>query len=226
MEGVRNMVPNNIENRQWRTLTAKQSEYRQKILAILTERVKKPMAQASLALVGTLVLIAVLGILVMRPTLLTVSSLIKEIRDEEKLVQALDDKFRALVAVEGLMEEINQELPKIDWTIPRDQEFEIFAKEVEILAKEKGLSAVEISQAGFRFNREELAGSLGKVNFLEVSVTVGGSEEEVRNFLGDLVKMDRLVLLKSVSLSVIPKDQKQDEPYQIKGSVRMEIIWS
>ena len=59
------MVPNNIENRQWRTLTAKQSEYRQKILAILTERVKKPMAQASLALVGTLDLIAVLGILVM-----------------------------------------------------------------------------------------------------------------------------------------------------------------
>ena len=55
---------------------------------------------------------------------------------------------------------------------------------------------------------------------------MGGSEEEVRNFLGDLVKMDRLVLLKSVSLSVIPKDQKQDEPYQIKGSVRMEIIWS
>lgn len=216
-----------MENRQWRTLSSRQGEYRQKLLEMLTERVRKPTAQASLALVGTLVLIAVLGILVMRPTLLTVSSLIKEIQDEEKLVQALDDKFRALVTVKGLMEEIEQELPRIDWAVPQDQEFEIFAKEVEILAKEKGLAAVEISQAGFRIiNREQLIGSLGKVNFLEMSVMVGGSEEEVRSFLADLVKIDRLVLLKSASLSSIPKDQKQDEPYQIKGLVTMEIMWS
>ncbi len=207
------------ENRQWRTLAARQGEYRQKLLEMLAERVRKPAATASLALVGTLVLIAVLGLGVLRPTLLTVSSLIKEIQDEQKLVKALDDKFRALVAVEGLLEEMKFELPRIDWAIPADQEFEVFAKEVEILAKEKGLAAVEISQAGFGINGKDGGG-------LAAWVAVGGSEEQVRNFLGDLIKMDRLVLLKSVNVSSVPKDGRQDEPYQVRGSATVEILYS
>ena len=206
------------ENRLWRTLAARQGEYRQKLLEILAERVRKPTAQASLALVGTLVLIAVLGLGVLRPTLLTISALVKEIQDEQRLVAALDDKFRALVTVQGLLEEMKDDLPRVGWAIPNRPEFEIFTKEVEILAKEKGLAAVEISQAGF-----EMTGKGG--GKLEAWMSVGGDEEQVRNFLGDLIKMDRLVLVKSVSVSSIPKDERQDEPYQVKGSVTVEILY-
>lgn len=207
------------ENRQWRTLSSRQGEYRQRLLEMLAERVRKPTAQASLALVGTLVLIAVLGLAVLRPTLLTVSSLIKEIREEEKLVKQLDDKFRALATVEGLLQEMGPETARIDWAIPQNQEFGLFAKEVEILAKEKGLAAVEISQAGF-----EMTGRGGGT--LAAWVSAGGSEEQVRNFLAELIKMDRLVLFKSVNVSSVSKDQRQDEPYQVKGSATVEIMWS
>lgn len=208
-----------MENRQWRTLSSRQGEYRQRLLEMLAERVRKPTAQASLALVGTLVLITVLGLAVLRPTLLTVSSLIKEIQEEEKLVKALDDKFRALTAVGGLLQEMGPETARIDWAIPQNQEFGLFAKEVEILAKEKGLSAVEISQAGF-----EMTGKGGGA--LAARVAAGGSEEQVRNFLAELIKMDRLVLLRSVSVESTSKDQRQDEPYQVRGSATVEIMWS
>lgn len=206
-------------NRQWRTLSARQGEYRQKLLEILAERVRRPVAQVSLALVGTLVLIAILGLGVLRPTLLTVSSLIKEIQDEQRLVTALDDKFRALVAAEGLLEEMKPDLPRIDWAIPAGQEFEMFAKEVEILAREKGLAAAEISQARF----EMVPKGGGR---LAAWVSVGGNEEQVRNFLADLIKMDRLVLLKSVNVSAVGRDGGQDEPYPVRGSATVEIMWS
>lgn len=215
------------DNRQFRNVFSQYGQYREKIFRLLQERVKNPATQVSLALVGTLVLIAVLGILVLRPTLLTVSSLIKEIHDEEKLIGGLEDKSRALAVVQGFLEEMKDDLPRVDWAVPDDREFEIFAKEVEILAKERGLAAVEISQAGFRITSGGVvADSRVGVKFLDVAVSFGGSEEMVRGFLADLIKMDRLVLLKSVSMSSVPKDQRQDEPYQVKGSVAMEIMWS
>lgn len=212
------MALNENENRQWRTLGARQGEYRQKLLEMLAERVRKPAATASLALVGTLILIAILGLGVLRPTLLTVSSLMREIQDEQRLATALDDKLRALAAVERLLAEMKPDLPRINWAVPAAREFEIFAKEVEILAKETGLAAVEISQAGF-----EMAGSGG--GKLEARVAVGGNEAQVRNFLADLINMDRLVLFKSVNVASIPKDGRQDQPYPVRGSATVEIIW-
>ncbi len=208
-----------IYQRQLRSVMSQYERYRASVRAMIAKGVKKPVAQVSLALVGTLVLIAALGILVLRPTLLTVSSLMKEIQDEQRLVTALDDKFRSLVLVEGLMEEMKLELPRIDWAIPAGQEFEVFAKEVEILAKEKGLSGVEISQAGFEMTEKGGGG-------LAAGVTVGGNEEQVRNFLADLIKMDRLVLLKSVNVSSVSGDQRQDEPYPVMMSATVEILYS
>lgn len=158
-----------------------------------------------------------------RPTMSTISSLIKEIGDEQKLIAALDDKFRALVTAEGLMAEMKQDLPRIDWAIPNNQEFEMFAKEAEILAKEIGLTAIEISQSGFRLTGgdNETAGE----NLVEVRLSVGGSEAAVREFLADLVKMDRLVVVKSVNVSSVPKDRRQNEPYQVRAAIGMEIMY-
>ncbi len=204
-------------NRIFRTLP--REEMRIMVWAALQQRFRKPVVQVSLGLVGTLLLIAVLGILVLRPTLLTVSSLMKEIRDEQRLVTALDDKFRALVTVEGLLQEMKPDLPRIDWAVPATREFEIFAKEVEILAKETGPAAMEISQPGFEITGE----AEGK---LAAWVSVGGNEAQVRNFLADLIKMDRLVLIKSVNVSSIPKDDRQDKPYSVRGLATVEIMWS
>lgn len=214
------------DNRQFRSVFSQYGQYREKIFQLLQERVRKPAAQASLALVGTLTLIAVLGLAVLRPTLMTVSSLIKEIHDEQKLVEALDDKFRALVTVQGLLEDMKEDLPRVEWAVPGDQEFQVFAKEVEVLAKERSLTAVEISQAGFKLIGGEGTTNNDRVKFMEVWISMGGSEEAVRNFLSDLIKMDRLVLLKSVDVSSVPKDRRQDEPYQVKGTLTMEIMYS
>jgi len=196
------------------------------VWAALQQRFRKPVVQVSLGLVGTLLLVAVLGILVLRPTLLTISSLIKEIQDEQELIGALEDKFRALTVAQGLLEDMKGDLPRIDWAIPVDQEFGVFAKEVEILAKEKGLAAVEISQAGFELvSGEGTASNQGQAKFLEVGISIGGSEEAVREFLADLIKMDRLVLIKSVNVASVPKDRRQNEPYPAKSSATVEIMW-
>lgn len=216
-----------IYQRELRRVMSQYERYRVSVRAMIEKNIKKPAAQVSLALVGTLVLIAALGALVLRPTLLTVSSLIKEIQDEQKLVGALDDKFRALVTAQGLLEEMKEDLPRVEWAAPADQEFQIFAKEVEILAKDKGLTAVEISQAGFKLTGEPAAANnQGEIKFLEATAAVGGSEEAVRNFLADLIKMDRLVLVKSVNVSSVTQDRRQDEPYQVKGTATVEIMWS
>lgn len=158
-----------------------------------------------------------------RPTMSTISSLIKEIGDEQKLIAALEDKFRALVTAEGLMAEMKQDLPRIDWAIPNNQEFEMFAKEAEILAKEIGLTAIEISQSGFRLTGGDNE-TVGE-NLVEVRLSVGGSEAAVREFLADLVKMDRLVVVKSVNVSSVPKDRRQNEPYQVRAAIGMEIMY-
>lgn len=215
------------DNRQFRSIFSQYGQYREKVFRLLQERMKQPASQVSLALVGTLILIAALGILALRPTILTISSLIGEIGEEQKLVQALEDKFRALVTIEGLLEGMNEELPRINWAVPSDQEFQIFAKEVEILAKDKGLTALEISQGGFRLIDQNVReNTRGEIRSLDATVSIGGSEASTKEFLADLIKMDRLVVMKSVDMSSVPKDRRQDEPYQVKGIVMVEILWS
>lgn len=214
------------DNRQFRSVFSQYGQYREKIFRLLQERVKKPETQASLAVVGTLILIAGLGISALRPTLLTISSLIKEIGDEQRLIVALEDKFRALAAAQGFLEDMKGDLLRIDWAVPGDQEFQVFVKEVEILAKEKGLAAVEISQAGFRIGEGAMADIQGKTKFLAMTVSIGGTEAAIRDFLADLIKMDRLVLIKSVNLSSVSNEQRQEEPYQVRGSAAIEIMYA
>lgn len=202
-----------------RSLTSLQIEENRRLLwQALQQRFNKPVVQVSLGLVGTLLLVAGLGVLVLRPTLLTISSLIKEIQDEQRLITALDEKFRALVLAEGMLTEMKADLPRLEWAVPRGQELGTFSKEVEILAREKGLAAVEISQTGF-----EMAEKTGGV--MEVWLGVGGSEEQVRNFLADLIKMDRLVIFKSVNVSSVPREERQEAPYRVKATAIAEILW-
>jgi Tfp pilus assembly protein PilO len=210
-----------------RTLIILQQEYRKKLWLIFQDRIKKPVFQVSLALVGTLLLITLLGILVLRPTLLTISSLIKEIRDEENLVQSLNIKIQALQTVQRSLQELEPQLVLLDAAIPSNREFQIFVKEVELLAGKWALTMIEIHQPGFTIEPDESSQTVAKgtIQTLPVNIRVGGTETAIRGFLADLTRLDRLVILNRVSISSTSIDQSQEQQYSIQGFFDINIIF-
>lgn len=204
---------------QFRTMMIYYQNYRAQVREMIIQSVKKPSARVTLALVGTLALLTVLGLLVLRPTLVTISRLISEIREENRLITLLDARIGSLQTAARLLSQLEPQLPLLAAAIPPRPELEVFIKEVELLAQKNQLTSLEISQPGFT-----LVGSKTETT-LPLTINAGGSESAIRQLTADLNQIDRLVIFRRVNLSAVPPEDRDSQPYPVQGTITLDIIF-
>lgn len=204
---------------QFRTMMSRYQIYRTQIREMIIQSVKKPSARVTLALVGTLALLVVLGLLVLRPTLVTIGGLVNEIKEENRLISLLDARISSLQTAKQLLSQLEPQLPLLAAAIPANPELEIFIKEVELLAQKNQLADLEISQPGFT-----LIGPKTET-LLPLTITAGGGESAIRNLTADLNQIDRQVIFRRVNLSVVPPENRDKKPYPLTGVITLDIIY-
>lgn len=194
-------------------------EYRQYIDSIV-EKAKAPAAKVSLAVVGTIIFSGFLAVFAIKPTLTTVAGLWKEINTEKEIIVGLDRKLKLLQTARQNYDKASSKLYLLDKALPEAIEVENMAKDLELLALDSGLKLLEFKQENFwLLQPQPTDNSAIKISGVDIKMSVGGQESQVRNFAANLEKMGRMVKIESMTVRSVPESERKERPFPVYATL-------
>ena len=165
-----------------------------------------PAVQVSLTLVMSLFGVAIFVIFALKPTIVAIATLRKTITESEASLKKLEAKVIGLQKASKQLDELKPFLPAIDASIPnKGAVYSPLTTSVEILANQTGVK-IESESLGptLLFSRilSPFAPSKDQsVIALPFSVRVTGSYQGVTEFLTQLLSMERIIMIESMSIA-------------------------
>lgn len=163
---------------------------------------KNPVAMVSLELIFSIVAVVFFAIFAVKPTLQTMSELVKEIEDKRALDEQLSQKIASLNTAQAQYQQFSDEFYLLDEAIPKTASLTAALKIVEKIAGDNQLVIKGITISAVP---EELtAASAGQAtrNTLTFNVSVIGDYLKIRQFIEDLMKSRRMMLIDQINFSL------------------------
>lgn len=162
---------------------------------------QNPIAKISLELFLTIGLVLFLAVFAIRPTLLTMSELLKEIEDKSALNVKLAQKVAALATAQSEFLTYQDELSVLDEAIPSTPQT---VQALKIMEKLAGENSVVITSISVAVVPEEVESStvVKKLTLNSVSLTIAGDYVSIRSFVEALKQNRRLFVIDTVNFGV------------------------
>lgn len=173
------------------------------ISSALNHFYQNPVAKVSLELFLTIGLVLFLAVFAIKPTILTMSSLIKEIENKQKLEKQLTQKIAALQTAQTEYLSIENLLPILDEAIPSTPEIMKSAKIIEKIATDnkviiRSLSVLELPQN----DSVDVPFSQKAKQKLSFSVGISGDYVAIRNFAETIRNSRKSFVIDSVTFEL------------------------
>jgi Tfp pilus assembly protein PilO len=180
-------------------MPSKQEQLRKTLLQFY----HNPVAVVSMELllsVGAVIFFAVFAI---RPTLLTMSDLLKEIDDKKKLVEQLDRKIAALATIQTEYLQLQDRLVVLDEALPNTPQLIYSLKVIEKIAQEEGLilTAITVGEIPEEVDSSPTAAGIQRIN-VPVSIAVTGDYPTIRQFIETLQNNRRSFVIDTIVFSI------------------------
>jgi len=166
--------------------------YKDFFLNVLRLYKSKPNFKIYLELILSLSAMVIFSIFAIRPTIITIIGLNKEIRGKEETVVKLKQKIKNLQTASMTLQAEANRLPLIIQAVPNLASPEVFVKQIENIASQNGVIILKLSAS------EE-------INELPFSISVTGSYASLSSFLKSVenlrrpVKFDSFAIISSVT---------------------------
>lgn len=156
-----------------------------------------------------------------RPTLGTISELLKKIEDQKEVDQKLDTKIAQLTEAQEEITQNQFDLPLISLAVPPTPDLEGFARRLEVLAVAENaeLASVQfqaIPLVGERTSLERTrdeattpTGSQRENLFITFTFILNGDQASILSFLRSLETMDRAVAVTKITFTRPPLQQQK-----------------
>lgn len=168
----------------------------------LAQMQQQPLMRASFLLVLSLVLLIILLLLVLRPTLITISGLLGQIKTQQQVDARLDAKIAALQQAQTLLNSLQPRLVSLDNSLPTAANLGIWSQAVQALASGSGIAITQFTIADIPYTNIATSSSelvnLTNINF---DITVSGDYTQLADFIDTLEKLPRLAILESVQVT-------------------------
>ncbi|MBI4099565.1 type 4a pilus biogenesis protein PilO [Candidatus Microgenomates bacterium] len=166
--------------------------------------VADPLIRSYFSLVASLLLVAFFLIFALSPTINTILILNKKIGEETKISTALTQKLIDLSTAQENYSQIQSSLPILLTALPKTPTPQTILSGVVSSASSSGLTVTGLAFHDLTITEEGNASTptvndLGVVN-VEFSLSVTGSNETVRNFLGRLEKLPRQIHISNLAV--------------------------
>lgn len=162
-----------------------------------------PVAMVSFELFLSIGAILFFAVFAIRPTLLTMSDLLKEIEDKRTLDKQLVQKIAALSTAQSLYLNSQEKLYVLDEAIPTNPDLLYSLKIIEKIASDEGLVINQLGVTEIPDEKEtDLTFAQLKRQNLPITITVNGDYSSIRNFVERLMESRRTFLVESVSFAV------------------------
>lgn len=158
---------------------------------------KNPVAQVSTELFLTVGAIIFFALFAIRPTVLTMSDLINELEEKEKLSEKFRQKIATLSTLQAQYQQIrNDAVILLDEAFPNDPELTRVLKSLEKLASENQLIIDTIQVAEIPTAEASNSATLSSY---PLSITVYGEYENIRSFSEGILNLRRMLTIDSIT---------------------------
>ncbi len=164
---------------------------------------KKKQVRTYTGLILSLLSIAFFALFAIRPTLITIASLIKEIDNKQMIAEKLEEKINALSRARSEYIDLSSSLPLIEEALPQEANLSLFIRQLETLAVQNGVILRSIQFGEISLRGEKVSKSLPvttkEIESLQVpfNLSVSGSYKNLKNFLQSLEELRRLTVVSS-----------------------------
>lgn len=191
--------------------------YKEFFLNIVRVYNTKPDLKIYLELVLSLITVSVFAFFAIKPTVITIIDLNKEIAEKERVSSELKKKLSNLQTADFTMQNEIQRLVFVDQAIPPKASPEILIKQLESLATSKSLKImnIAISDTIIVGKSDEVKKLKDEIKFsdnttsLPLIISVSGDYTNLRDFLTDIENLRRPIKINSLSItSNVSENQK------------------
>lgn len=187
------------------------SKYQQQLSSALYNFYQKPVARVSVELFLTIGLVMFLAIFAIRPTLITMSNLIKEIDDKKAHHEKLEKKIVSLATAQSEYSSFEDRLPYLDQAISSKPELVYSLKVIEKLASDNNvvMSGMTVSELPTE-ETTDTPFSTRVLNTLPISLNMVGDYISIRNFTEAIRNNRHAYMIENISFNL-----NKDETVQI-----------
>lgn len=191
---------------------------------------REPLVRASLQLLLSLFAVAFFSFVAIRPTLTTITTLLKKIDDQKVADQKLTTKLVQLADAQQFLSDNGEVLTTLsDLAVPSNPSIKRLSQEIELTANQAGVLITDLSFQATPLvgNKSTLTGAqvkqtqvTGANQFVLFSLSVGGGQQQLVDFLDKLEKLDRVVTVTNLVLSKPATGSKLNLPLTaiVKGT--------
>ena len=176
---------------------------KQEISAALNHFYANPVAQVSVELFLTIALVLFLGLFAIKPTIVTMSDLLKEIETKKELETSLTKKVAALQTAQAEYVRVENKLELLEEAIPENPDIIHAAKIIEKVAADnkviiKNMSIAELPEE----TKEDISFDQKTKESIKISTNIAGDYISIRGFVEDLKNSRKSFTVESVVFSL------------------------
>ena len=183
--------------------------YKELFLNISSLYKKRADLRAFLEIVLSIVTVIIFAMFALKPTAITIISLVQQIKEEKKTLEALNQKVSDLQKANGVLIQNQMYLEKINTAVSSAPSPDLFTKQIEGLSARDGVELI-----GLVINDVILEGSPKTVrvsgelkplpegaNEMGYSISIRGGYANISNFIRDLEKLRTISAIDSITIN-------------------------
>lgn len=165
----------------------------------------------------TFLVAVLLLVFAVRPTLLTITSINKEIKEKEGIHKALEDKIDAMVELDEQYNEHKDTLDTLELIFPTSGNFSLFLSNIDAVVSRNGfvLHGINFSD----YEKEDFEISTSALSPWTVRLNVVGPENNLDNLFDDFEAMPMYPVIENFTYS----DKEETETRMKSFSIGMRI---
>jgi len=140
-----------------------------------------------------------------RPTAITISELVRKIKDQKLVAQKLQEKINALTLAQERFGIIQENLYLLDQALPKDPQISSLIKQIELLGTKSNVVLKGINYSSVPL-RDEFTEKRREIDF---KITAIGDYQNLKSFLFNLGRLRRIVIIDSFGFK-IGKDKNEN----------------
>lgn len=174
----------------------------EQLAAVLMDFYQKPVARVSIELILSILIVIFFALFAIRPTLITMADLVKEIEDKRELSKQMSLKLASLATAQEQYELYQPQFYLLEEAIPRRLDLVKSLKKLEKLAGEGQLviNMMSMSQVPELIKEESLTNDFKDYErqFLQINVELIGSYLQIREFVEKIMNVRQVFIVDQV----------------------------
>lgn len=152
--------------------------------------------------------IAFFGLLALRPTLVTIANLLKELEDKKEINQKLQTKINNLNQAQVSYSQVAKTIVLVDQALPQNHSLTEIVYQIEVLAQKSSLTLRSVAFESVNLQGQEpskkaVSKTTSGLNEIIFSLTASGEFTNLQTFLASLENLRRIITIDSFSLSQV-----------------------